>query len=327
MPVSKGMHPNVDIAGMGKASLHYAGQSSDELIAHQKTHRRDSVLFCLADAIEEKARRGQVVSSEERVVRSVIAMHRAVWERGFGAFFRETGKDVAEILENLAKIGASKVGELVGRAFAARRRAADLEECDEDYFASTETETKLWAYVQKNQKKIQVPAFEGIEASGEEFPSTPMERLWWQLEDAGFRRKETVEACRTRALRIAEKQKLGATETDVEGAVLWFLVANWVEEGRLDDCALIGERALEVAGRELASAVLSWTEQLLEEGEFQEADRWATALMNRWATDPKPWATMDLEIWQDLMGEQGGKLPSARKFFETVKSRISSPRR
>lgn len=298
---------------MGKTALQYSGQSSDDLLAHQKTHRRDAILFCLADALGEKAKRGQALTPQEQVVRSLIAMHRAVWERGFGKFFREAGQEVPALLANLKKIGALQMAELASQAFASRRRAAALRECDEDYFASNETEARLWAYVLKHRKEIQVPAFDGLQPAGQEFPSTPIQHLWWRLEDAGFRRKETIEACRARALRLAEKHQLDASEQDLEGAVLWFLLANWVEEGRLDACAAIGDRALELAGGELASEVLSWVEQLLEEEQFTEADRWATAFLNHAAGDPRPWAPVDFELWQDLLRKQRRRLPNAVK--------------
>lgn len=302
---------------MGKPALTYSGQSSKDLIAHQQTHRLDSILFCLEAAIAEKAARMLPLSPEERVVQSVVSMHRAVWEVGFGAYFRKSGRNAAETfpatLADLVTAGALEAAEIARQAFAARRRPAALEEFDEDYFQETATEKRLWQYVLDHRAAIQVPAFADLPAVGQ-FPDSAMEKLWWALEDAPYKPKESLDQCTARAAKLAGKKKISASDSDIEGAVLWFLLAHWLEEERLDDCARIGERALQLAGQELASEMQSWTEQLIEKGDNAEADRWASAFLRQFAADPSP-APMDVEMWEDFLKEHRRHLPLAAKVW------------
>jgi hypothetical protein len=302
---------------MGKPSLAYSGQSSKDLIAHQKTHRLDSILFCLAAAITEKAKRALPLSPAEHVVQSVVSMHRAVWEVGFGAYFRDSGqsgaKSIAATLADLETAGAEEAAEIARQAFAVRRRPAAIEAFDEAYFQETATEKRLWQYVLDHRAAIEVPAFADLPAATQ-FPDSAMQKLWWALEDAPYKPKESVDQCVLRAAKLVGQKKISASEVDIEGAVLWFLLAHWVEEERLDDCASIGERALLLAGKELASEVQSWTEQLIENGDDAEADRWASAFLRQFAADPSP-APMDVEMWADFLEEHRHRLPLAAKVW------------
>lgn len=143
--------------------LEYAGQSSAELIAHHNTHRIDSILSALEWAIQAKREKklGKL-SFEERILLSVMALDREVNNGGFDQFFVNSSRRYAPaVVRDLEAIGARKVAKLAAQAIASRKDQEALEKLDQKYYQvghEIEIEQRLWKFVLRNKRAINVPA-------------------------------------------------------------------------------------------------------------------------------------------------------------------------
>jgi hypothetical protein len=294
-----------------KPLIAYAGQSSAELLAAKKTHNSDSVMWALASAIQAKRDRGQPLSMEEAVVAAVVSLHREAHAQGLRAFLAKS-PDAGQIIEQFLAIGATKAA-----AILSEQRRSKRKNLDEDYFALTEIEPKLWAFIEKNCGHIDVPAMRNVPAMDSvESPSPsglPIEDLYSLLEDSYFNPKNEahcIRKARTLAARLhAPPGTVPISEEQIEGAALWFLLGAWLEEGRFEDCASIGDRVLARAGSAVGFEFLSWAELLLDQNQPVEADRWAAAYLRQ--ARPGLKKTAEWDSWKDLLRKHKKRLPQA----------------
>lgn len=285
---------------MAKPLLSYKGQSSGELLAAKKTHTPDSVLWALGAAIQTKHERGQKLGDTEAVVAAVLALHREAHAKGLRAFLSKSA-EAERIVERLTAIGATKAAAILSAQAASKRK-----NLDEDYFALTEVEPKLWAFIERNRSSINVPAMEDVESPSLEL--SPIEELYSLLEEGFFQPKNEAH-CLKKTRQLAARLDMPVSEEQIEGAALWFLLGAWIEEGRFDDCAGIGERVLALAGSEAGFEFLNWAELLLENGRAAEADRWAAAYLRQARTGLKD--TAEWAGWKDLLRQNKKHLPQA----------------
>jgi hypothetical protein len=155
----------------------YQGQSLDDLIALEDTHRIDSIVLAIEAALEAKAERG-ALSDAERVVLAVEALEREVNNGGYDQFFLNSSKAYAADIEAaLRAIGCPQQSDIAKRALAALGIAGDitpkaiegaqaaggealvacLGELDGEFYACSEPiADRLFAFVKENRSKIQL---------------------------------------------------------------------------------------------------------------------------------------------------------------------------
>ena len=100
----------------------YDGQSLDELIALEKTHRVDSLVLAMEVALDQRVEKGGLasLSQEERVILAVEALEREVNNGGYEQFFRNSSRAYTEEIEfGLHEIGCPKQAGIAKRAVGA----------------------------------------------------------------------------------------------------------------------------------------------------------------------------------------------------------------
>jgi len=91
----------------------YSGQSTDELIDLEGTHRVDSIVLAFEQALQSKAS----LTREEKVILAVEAMEREVNNGGFNQFFCNSSRDfVPDICDALSVIDCPEPAELARSA-------------------------------------------------------------------------------------------------------------------------------------------------------------------------------------------------------------------
>jgi len=153
----------------------YDGQSLDQLLAMESTHRIDSLVLAMEAALEQKAKRGPL-SPEERIVLAVEGLEREINNGGYDQFFLNSSKEYARDIEAaLRSIGCHQHAEIAKRAIAALKitgtitpgaiehaQAAGgeeltdrLNELDNEYFGCDEPiADRLFTFVKQNRSKI-----------------------------------------------------------------------------------------------------------------------------------------------------------------------------
>lgn len=95
----------------------YTGQSADELIALQKTHRIDSLVLAFESALDAKKESGQEVSAVELIILAVEALEREVGNGGYSQFFYSSSVEyVSIIVDSLRSIGCNEIADLTQKA-------------------------------------------------------------------------------------------------------------------------------------------------------------------------------------------------------------------
>jgi hypothetical protein len=155
----------------------YGGQTVQQLIAMKETHRIDSLVLAVEEALSSKPE--SELSEPERVVLAVEAMEREVSNGGYEEFFTgPTAKFTPFILRALELIDCPKVAaisldavallELPDRfdgdavAHAGSELSDDarekLHECDSRYYENDESiEQHLFDYIEEHQQAIRIP--------------------------------------------------------------------------------------------------------------------------------------------------------------------------
>lgn len=155
----------------------YDGQSLDELLALQATHRIDSLVLALEQALLAKP--AADLSPPERVVLAVEALEREVNNGGYHQFFFNASVEHAgDIVAALQAIGCPQVAAITADALAAaalpagaspealERHVADLDdaararlaECDGRFFSAEEPiAERLFAYVVRERAHFTLP--------------------------------------------------------------------------------------------------------------------------------------------------------------------------
>jgi hypothetical protein len=152
------------------------GRSLDQLIQLAATHRIDSIVIAIEDALLEKAE----VSATEQVVLAVESMEREVNNGGFEQFFCNASVAYAPVLVSaLEQIGAPKTAEIADRAASVlgaesdwpseryevavskvdESTQAELSACDNAYHSSGEALADLlFEFIKANKADIELSA-------------------------------------------------------------------------------------------------------------------------------------------------------------------------
>jgi hypothetical protein len=163
----------------------YQGQSLDELLSMEATHRIDSLVLAMEAALDQRlTKRGAAsFSLEERIVLAIEALEREVNNGGYDQFFLNSSRTYAgEVEQALRTIGCPEQAEIARRAVAALRTrgtvkgtltseavetglaaggdalSEELKSLDDEYFACEEPiAERLFAFVKANKAKVQLP--------------------------------------------------------------------------------------------------------------------------------------------------------------------------
>ncbi len=148
------------------------GRSAEELVELAATHRIDSIVLAVEEALMAKP----AVNDTEKVVLAIEAMEREVNNGGFEQFFTNASNEYAPVLvDALNRIGAAKTAEIVARSARALGAApgwtaeqfesaafdaddaalAELGKCDEAYYDAGEAiEDLLFEFIRRNAEDI-----------------------------------------------------------------------------------------------------------------------------------------------------------------------------
>lgn len=95
----------------------YDGQSVEELIGLQKTHRIDSIVLAFESALDRKKDSGKEMSDAELIVLAVEALEREVNNGGYSQFFYNSSAEYTSIIvESLRAIGCNEIADLTQTA-------------------------------------------------------------------------------------------------------------------------------------------------------------------------------------------------------------------
>ena len=154
----------------------YGGQTIQQLIAMKDSHRIDSLVLAVEQALGGKSE--SELSEPERVVLAVEAMEREVNNGGYEQFFGNTPEFTGFLVHALELIGCPKVAAISADAIASlelpaqpdraavERTASELSddarerlgECDSRYYANDESiEQYLFAFIAQHQHEIRIP--------------------------------------------------------------------------------------------------------------------------------------------------------------------------
>lgn len=155
----------------------YDGQTIQQLIAMKDSHRVDSLVLAVEQALGSKPE--AELSEPEHVVLAVEAMEREVNNGGYEQFFGNSSREFTGFLVRaLELIGCPKVAAISADAIAVlelpeqfhadtvERVASELSEesrerlggCDSRYYANDESiEQRLFAYIEEHQHEIKIP--------------------------------------------------------------------------------------------------------------------------------------------------------------------------
>jgi hypothetical protein len=156
----------------------YRGQTVHELIALKESHRIDSLVLAVEQAVGGRPR--AELSNPERVVLAVEALEREVNNGGYKQFFTNSSCEfTAFVVQALQLIGcpecAAITAEAIGEldladhfdAEAVERVASGLSDessakvgvCDSRYYENDESiDERLFAYIEQHAHEIQIPA-------------------------------------------------------------------------------------------------------------------------------------------------------------------------
>ena len=155
----------------------YDGQSLDELLAMETTHRIDSLVLAMETALEQKAKCGPL-SPEERIILAIEGLEREINNGGYDQFFLNSSKEYARDIEAaLRAIGCPQQADIAKRAVAAlnivgaitpgaieEAQAAGgddltdhLNELDNEYYGCDEPiADRLFTFVKQNRSIIRL---------------------------------------------------------------------------------------------------------------------------------------------------------------------------
>ncbi len=154
----------------------YSGETVEQLLALEGTHRIDSLVLAFEQALNQKAFRDgdRSLTDEERVIPAVEALEREVNNGGYDQFFVNSPEYASGVVTALRKIGCPRTAEITQSAISAlglttldvdaigeviyaenADRDNTLNECDLRYYDNDEDIAgRLFAFIKANKDKI-----------------------------------------------------------------------------------------------------------------------------------------------------------------------------
>ncbi len=155
----------------------YDGETTDELLALEGTHRIDSLVLAFEEAIQRKAASGPI-SREERYVLAIEGLEREVNNGGYSQFFLNSSREFVDVIEEaLLAISCPRTAAITGSAIRALGLGPELspekaervilddddsvrealDDCDGRYYENDEAiADNLFAWIRQNRAKVRV---------------------------------------------------------------------------------------------------------------------------------------------------------------------------
>jgi len=321
----------------------YAGQSSDEILAHAETHSVFSVLGALQRCIQAKARATggeDKLTAEERVFLAVLALISEVNNGGYRQFFANSSRRFTPIIvDSLRRIDCERTAELTERAIATLglseltvdavteeiqrehpEKNAKLEALSTEFCSFHEATPQLLNFVLAERARIQAPRTE-------DYPRVPKRKelsnasklhnaltFWKRVWNPSF--DEVKDAAST----IAREKSIPATDTDVRGAAALYYLASVSKSGNLEGSEGLAQEAFALMRDEPMHIVVyrKWIEAILAAGKMATADEHSIAYLEFLKKGGRGNESVQNAIvfWARLVQEHRAELPRSVTFFE-----------
>ena len=300
--------------------LEYAGQTTAEILGCKNTHRIDSLLCALEQAIQLRQTRMSHIATtpEEQTLLAVMALEREVNNGGYSQFFVNSSRQYAPIIVSaLQTIGCDATAALTRQAIDAESNPEALDALDQQFYAVYEIAPKLFAFVESHEQAFALPKME--------VAPPPKNRVNHNLIKLGvgldFAPKPdlTFEAVRKLAAEIAVQQEIHPTDAELDGAAYKFLLNSCLKAGDLDRCEAFAGPAFELAREDGIHCVIQrqWVEKLIEASRFARADEVTLQYLDYLSRDDTthPFVRNRIEFWAAPLQNHGDKLPRSLEFF------------
>lgn len=320
--------------------LDYTGQSTAEILAHKATHRIDSLLCALEQAIQLRQSRFPALATtpEEHTLLAVMALEREVNNGGYHQFFLNSSHKYAlTVVPALETIGCAATAALTQRAIHALHldsptvegiehamskpdpeRDKVLATLDRQFYEVFEIEPKLFAFVESRQHAFAI----------ERMPVAPPppQRGNPNLIHLGvglhFAPKTdlTFEAVRKLAAEVAAQKEIEPSDAELDGAAYLFLFKSFLKTGEMEQCERFAGPAFDLAREDTGHCIVQrqWVEKLIEQSSFARADQVTLQYLQYLRGDDTSIAFIKnrINFWADPLREHGAKLPKSTEFFQ-----------
>jgi Domain of unknown function (DUF4375) len=306
-----------------KPWLGYSGQSAAEILACKTTHRIDSLLCALEEAIDLRQSRtpGHALTEEERTFLAAMALEREVNNGGFDQFFMNSSRQYAPIIVSaLETIGCTEVAALARQAVGASGRP-DREEVlnglDQRFYALSGIAEKLFAFVESRPEAFAIEKM-FVPPPPPKRGNTNLIKLGVQLMVSPAL-ELTFESVRRLTAEAAARNEISASAEELDGASYLFLFQQFLKAGDLERAEFLAKPAFDLT-REDTSHCLAhrrWVELLIERSKFALAEEATLQYLEYLKGDDTsiPFVWNRVTYWADLLREHRGKLPRAEAFY------------
>ncbi len=236
--------------------LDYTGQDTAHILACKSTHRIDSLLCALEQAIQLRATRMPEVSPtpEELTLLAIMALQREVNNGGYHQFFVNSSRQYAlPVVLALTSIGCEAAAALTQKAIdalnlhpptlkaiedailkpdPARDRA--LDELDQHFYRISGLDAALFTFVESRQQAFVIETMP-VAPRPPKRGSPNLIRLGVAL-DFAPKTDLSFEAVRELAAELAVREEIEPTDAELDGAAYLFLFKSSLKAGQLEQC-------------------------------------------------------------------------------------------
>jgi hypothetical protein len=319
--------------------LDYAGQDTAQILACKDTHRIDSLLCALEQAIQLRQDRMPDAANtpEEHTLLAIMALQREVNNGGYHQFFGNSSRRYAlTVVPALVSIGCDTIAALTQKAIDALKlhpltlkaiedsifepnpeRDQALDALDKQFYGTFEIEDKLFRFVESRQQAFvlgKMPVAPRPPKRG----NRNLIVLGIGLEFAP-QTDGTFEAVRKLAAEIAIQKEIEPTDLELDGAAYHFLFKSFLITGDMEHCETFAGPAFDLAREDTSHCVnqRKWVEKLIELSNFTRADEVTLQYLEYLNGDDTSidFIKNRIKFWADPLRKHGAELPRSREFF------------
>jgi Domain of unknown function (DUF4375) len=327
--------------------LDYEGQNTAEILACRATHRVDSLLCALEQALLLRQERNPstAITPEEQSLLAIMALQREVNNGGYHQFFVNSSCEYAlMVVPALQSVSCDATAALTQKALDALRvhplavqaiatsilkpnskRDQALDALDQQFYGTFEIEPKLFAFVESRPR---ASAIEKMHVA----PRPPKRgnpnliKLGVGL-DFAPKTARTFEAVRKLAAEVAIQKEVEATDLELDGAAYLFLFKSFLRDGDLEQCEMFVQRAFDLTREDTGHCVTQreWVEKLIERSDFARADMVTLQYLENLRGDDTSidFVKNRIKFWADPLRGNGAALPKSREYFRANFPEIS----
>jgi hypothetical protein len=320
--------------------LDYTGQDTAEILAHKATHRIDSLLCALEQAIQLRQSRFPALATtpEEHALLAVMALEREVNNGGYHQFFVNSSRKYAPaIVPALESIGCVVTAALTQRAMHALNldsptvegiensiskpdpeRDKVLDALDRQFYEVFEIEPKLFAFVESRQHAFAIERM-SVAPRLPERGNLNLITLGAGL-DFAPKTELAFEAIRKLAAEVAIQKEIEPSDVELDGAAYLFLFTSFLKAGEMEQCERFAGPAFDLTREDTSHCVVQrrWVEKLIEQSSFARADEVTLQYLQYLRADDTSIAFIKNRItfWADPLRKHSAKLPKSTEFFQ-----------